>query len=46
MVVAKEHLYLMCGSPSKYVVVLAETHFCSDECRDKFYQMLDIYRKE
>lgn len=38
MVTDKETKCLICGSPSKYVEVVSEGHFCSEECVDIFYK--------
>lgn len=31
---------LMCGAPTKYIEIVSEGCFCSDECVDKFYKEL------
>lgn len=38
MVTETEKICLVCGVPTKYVDTISEGHFCSDECRNKFYQ--------
>lgn len=40
MVGNTEKRCLMCGCPTKYIDVVSEAHFCSDECVDKFYEEL------
>lgn len=32
---------IICGSPTYYIEVLAETHMCSEKCRNAFYKMMD-----
>ncbi|MBS4893778.1 MAG: hypothetical protein KHZ90_08385 [Veillonella parvula] len=29
---------LTCGEPTEYIEVCSESHFCSTECVDKFYE--------
>lgn len=36
---------LVCGSPTKYIDVCSEAHFCSDECVDRFYNQMSEYDK-
>ena len=33
-----ESICFICGSPTKFIEVCSEGHFCSDECVDKFYK--------
>lgn len=40
MVGNAEKICLMCGTPTKYIEVISEAHFCSDECVSKFYEVL------
>lgn len=28
---------LICGEPSEYIDIYSEAHFCSEECKDEFY---------
>jgi hypothetical protein len=32
---------LMCGEPTKFIEVCSEAHFCSEECEDIFYKMMN-----
>lgn len=34
---------LTCGIPTKYIEVCSESHFCSDECVNKFYKQVDEF---
>ena len=40
MIGSNERGCLMCGTPTKYIEVVSEGHFCSDECVDRFYEEL------
>lgn len=33
----------VCGTPTKYIEVCSEAHFCSDECVDKFYKQVSEF---
>lgn len=41
MVGDTEKKCFMCGTPTRYIEILSEGHFCSDECVNKFYEELD-----
>ena len=43
MIGTEEQGCLICGTPTKYIEVCSEAHFCSDECVDKFYNQLSEY---
>ncbi len=43
MVGTEECGCLTCGTPTKYVEVCSEAHFCSDECVDKFYKQVSEF---
>lgn len=40
MVSKTEEPCLNCGKPTKYIEVVSEGHFCSDECVYEFYKKL------
>lgn len=43
MVGTEECRCIVCGTPTRYIEVCSEAHFCSDECVDKFYQQVDEF---
>ena len=45
MIGTEEQGCLTCGTPTKYIEVCSEAHFCSDECVKKFYQQVDTFEK-
>lgn len=40
MVTDQEVGCLMCGRPTRYVEVISEAYFCSDECVKAFYRQM------
>lgn len=32
---------IICGTPTPFIEICSESHFCSTECVDAFYQMMD-----
>lgn len=43
MIGTKEKRCMVCGSPTKYIEVCSEAHFCSDECVDEFYKQVSEF---
>lgn len=43
MIGTEECRCLACGTPTKYIEVCSEAHFCSDECVDKFYKQVSEF---
>lgn len=43
MIGTEECKCLTCGTPTKYIEVCSEAHFCSDECIDKFYKQVEEF---
>ncbi len=43
MIGSEEVGCLTCRTPTKYIEVCSEAHFCSDECVHEFYKGLDGY---
>ena len=37
----KESPCANCGSPTKYIEICSEAHFCSDECVEEFYRQFE-----
>lgn len=45
MIGTEEKGCLVCGSPTKYIEVCSEAHFCSDECVKKFNKQVSAFEK-
>ncbi|MFG6378350.1 MAG: hypothetical protein K1W19_08565 [Lachnospiraceae bacterium] len=45
MISAEECGCMVCGTPTKYIEVCSEAHFCSDECVDKFYGQVSEFER-
>ena len=45
MIGDEEQGCLICGTPTKYIEVCSEAHFCSDECVDKFYKQVSEFER-
>lgn len=43
MIGTEECRCLTCGTPTKYIEVCSEAHFCSDECVAKFYKQVSEF---
>lgn len=43
MIGTEEKACLTCGTPTRYIEVCSEAHFCSDECVDKFYKQVSEF---
>lgn len=46
MVGTEEKGCLVCGTPTKYIEVCSESHFCSDECVNKFYEQVAEHERK
>lgn len=45
MIGTEECRCLTCGTPTKYIEVCSEAHFCSDECVKAFYKQVSKFEK-